>query len=405
MQVKATVRRQIILATGSDLLSTFSAQAFNFAVGLYLLALTGSAFSFSLILLVGPCVTLGLAPLVGKLVDAYKHQHLLVISQLFSCGGLVAFLLLLFLLPQQRFVWIILAVIWLRALALLTTTAYQASVVYLVPVTQQQRLNSLEQAANSLATIVAPIIAAAAYTSWGFIWFVYVEIFGELLNLLAFTQLDFSFAGQQQIPKKSAQQRLCQTFSYLWRIPALRLLLLFGLQVNFFISVLNVGLPYVLLRQLHFTNSLYAFTDSMLGIGMVAAGLSLAKRKLRWPLKIIVTMIFIFGGLLLILALVMWLPVYQLLFVCMVNFGLGFCLLIINTLEQTFMQQTVPRQQQGHVFALFSAAVQIMIPLGALFYGYCFDHYSAVWLFAGTGASILLFSGLLWRYYQTVTRQ
>ncbi|MDC4187175.1 hypothetical protein MK904_14020, partial [Loigolactobacillus coryniformis] len=115
----------------------------------------------------------------------------------------------------------------------------------------------------------------------------YVEIFGELLNLLAFTQLDFNFAGQQQVPKKLAQQRLHQTFNYLWRIPALRLLLLFGLQVNFFISVLNVGLPYVLLRQLHFTNSLYAFTDSMLGIGMVAAGLGLAKRKLRWPLKII----------------------------------------------------------------------------------------------------------------------
>lgn len=88
MSLEQASRKQIRKAVTSDFIGSFSSSLFNFAIGLYILKMTGSAMTFGTTLLIGPLIGIVFSPLIGYVSDHYENKHVMIPSQV----GCIAFL-------------------------------------------------------------------------------------------------------------------------------------------------------------------------------------------------------------------------------------------------------------------------------------------------------------------------
>ncbi|WP_010632568.1 MFS transporter [Sporolactobacillus vineae] len=96
MSLEQASRRQIRKAVISDFIGSLSNSLFNFAIGLYILKVTGSAMNFGTTLLIGPLIGIVFPPLIGYVSDHYENKRVMIISQI-SC--ILLLLLYSFLFP------------------------------------------------------------------------------------------------------------------------------------------------------------------------------------------------------------------------------------------------------------------------------------------------------------------
>lgn len=158
-------KKQLHLSLGSYFIGNFSSGIFNFILSLYVLKVTDSSFSFSLILMLGPLATILGSPLVGQMVDRYPHKNIALGAQ-FSSILIVSLSMLLFTRFQTPLGSVIIAgtlAFWLTLCDDFQTIAYKASTLNLVAKDDHQKLIVGEQTISALMMLVAPILGGVLY--------------------------------------------------------------------------------------------------------------------------------------------------------------------------------------------------------------------------------------------------
>ncbi|EUJ33739.1 permease [Listeria floridensis FSL S10-1187] len=86
--------------------------------------------------------------------------------------------------------------------------------------------------------------------------------------------------------------------------------------INFVFGIIIVGLPFVQIQILHFSNNVYGMTEAIFSVGMIASAIWLSVRKsIQFPLFHSWKMINIMGILLFLLGLLLAFPLAKLYFV------------------------------------------------------------------------------------------
>lgn len=378
----------------------FGSSMLSFAIGLYILQETGPALSMGISLVTGPLVSLILTPFVGYIVDNKNHKKIMLLCQFTISVALALFALIFQLFPEHYYIELIFLIIVLQITDNFFGTTIMASLVELFPEEKLQQVNSLTQSVSSVSTFLAPIMGSIIYSFISLGSFALLEIIFELVAFGMILGLKFNPVIEEMGEKENNEvqgsiwENFREGFSYIRKEKLILIMMLTGSVINFFFAAINVGLPFVLVNVLHFSNSQYGLTESAFALGMFIGGIILSKITLkRHPMAISYLNLLVVALLLIAMSwplLFSTTLVGQTVYFFFLNSFLGIALVFVNTPINTFMQQVIPGKIQGRIFSLSMTLSMILMPMGTLFYGMLFDLLSPILIFIVSGIIIFI---------------
>ena len=144
----------IIKTSLISLVFNLAITSLNFFFGLYFLQITGSAFIFGTLTIIGPLVSLMLTPIMTRIVDTGSHKKILLIAQIISFVFLVVYWVVVrdhLDVGTLSYVYILMIII--RVSEELFIVTLKASTTQLVEKYDYQKLNASVQSATSVANI------------------------------------------------------------------------------------------------------------------------------------------------------------------------------------------------------------------------------------------------------------
>jgi MFS family permease len=366
----------------SSLFGTFGSSIFAFGLSLKLLEQTGSAMSFAAGQIIMPITAIVLLPFVGPMTDKYSRKKIIITSQLVTNAGLLAYVLYWVTGAKHFVIASILLMIILRASDQFTSNAQQAAKADLVLPDDLTKLAGYTGTAQNASQLVSSIVGAVLFTTLPFPVFIAFEIFTEVVTLWITSTLDFKLADNHKDTNaehamNDDQGSFKEGLNYITKQKYLFSFIIIAIGLNFFSSVVGVGLPVMLLKSLHLSNLQFGITESFFGAGMILGGLLVAKAKEpKHPLQLSYKLTYWCALITCSIGIVEYGP--QNTWFITVVIGLmaltfGILLMFVNTPPMVWMQKEIPSNMQGRVFNVDMAVSMCIMPIGAALFGFLFD--------------------------------
>lgn len=397
-----TSKAQLVKVGVIALIDELGSSMFSFAVGLFLLRKTGSAMNLGISILIGPLVSLILLPISGTIVDHFNHKKIIVICQIGIIMTMAFFSMEFQQLSDTYLVKIIVLLVLLDIFQLFIGNVFSASAINLVPQTQVQQLNSIQQMVRSSASILAPILGGIAYGMMPFFGFTLIMFVTTLVVMVVVLSLNFRCNSVQLVSEVDVKENIKFLTSFKEGIHYLRqkkeivMLIITACVINFFFCAVNVGLPFLLVDQFKLSNVSYSMVEASTSVGMILSGFIFMKQKpaenqiqlmYRWVIGIA------------LVTSAMGLPVLlhvQFLKLGITGIYVGLALLLGIALFETnvpmagYMQLHIDSSFQGRIFTIQSSLSMLMMPVGTIIYGYLFDHFNAGPIFLTSGITVII---------------
>ncbi|KRL21539.1 MFS transporter [Lentilactobacillus kisonensis] len=397
---------QIIKDFSSNLISAFSADMFSLAMGLMLLDETGMSLSFGLSMIIMPLVSLlGLVP-IGNLVDSHRHKPLLVTSILVR---LIALLIYAITINDFHGVGKILPTVGFLVINYtvqsVMTTGYNAAIHELVNDAHIQRLSSLTQSATSFATIFSPLVATSFYAILGFKMFIEFSIAANLVTLLILLSMTFH---DQPIASASRNENDGNQWAhfkiglrYIIANRFLKYVMSGGVFLNLMISALNVGMPFMVVHQLHAGAVTLGILNSVYAVGVLMGNLLLALLPPLKQLAKTLALAFVLVAVTLMAFGFVMIPGLSKGTLQIVGGAIllvsGIALAFLNTPMGIYIQKAVPTALLGRVSATVMSINMASLPIGVMIYTVIFQVFPSWVNFTVSGIILLGFALFLSR--------
>ncbi|KRM96274.1 transporter major facilitator superfamily MFS 1 [Liquorilactobacillus aquaticus DSM 21051] len=394
----------------SNLISSLTGNMFSFSLGLMLLNITNSPLSFGLEMIIMPLVNLLFVVPIGNIVDSVAHKKIIISSLLFRLLALFILSATIgFFKDDYLFIPITIFVTINTICSNFNSTAYSASIHEVVNQSHIQKLSSFTQAANSLSAIIAPPLGMTLYSLLGFKWMIFLEIFASLISFAIVLSMHFHYPPRKtqfnSIPKENTRltsqiKKFSSGLKYIHKQKLIMEIITIGVFVNFIFTSLTIGMPYIILSNLHLGNGPISLLESGSSLGMLFGSLiiGIIPDKLSMKTKLVYSLIptilsFICLGL--ILAYVKgYLAITILGTLLMVI--LGFSVIRLNVTTQVFLQKSVPIDLLGRVMSSITTINTSVMPIGTLIFTFMFAHiHEGAWILILNGIIMLAYS--LWR--------
>lgn len=372
--------KQIVKIITSLIFGSLGSSVLSFVIGLEILSKTNSALAFGGTQLIGPVVSLVLLPFAGAVVDRFEKKKIIFIAQVVSILMLVFYA---FSLKSGISVLIstYLLLIVLRLADIFLSTAYGAATIHLVDEADLQKVRSFEQLVSAVSQIIAPIIGGIIYVLISLANIVLLEVVCETLAAMILMMVNFHYRKVSESHVDESQDSLLKMFlsglNYIKKDRLLVFAMVMGMSINFVLSSISVGIPYIQIHQLHFPTQAYSFSESAFGFGLILASLILSMIKnIRYPLLNTYIYVISLGAIMSILGFILMqslLLKWMIIIMIVGNFIMGVCITLLNVPMNTWLSAYVDPQFQGRVFHFLMTGVQLLMPLGIVFYSFLFE--------------------------------
>ncbi|CAK1254158.1 MFS family (AraJ) [Fructobacillus tropaeoli] len=374
------------LISATNILFNLSITTLNFVFGLYFFELTGSAFIFGTLTIIGPIVSLLLTPIMSNIVDRINHKKILIYSQLFAAISLITYEFFPILIRSKKLLLTYALMILIRVFEELFSVTLKASVTQLTTKSSYQKFNSMIQSTIAIANILGPILGGFVYSLIDMKIFTLNIIAILLISILFTRHIYFKFEPTQESKEKT---NFLSVIDLVKRRPEILSLILIAMFLNFFASSINIGLPVLILQKLELSKLIYSFLESLTSIAMLGGGILLMVLKIKNELRSIYISMLAFT----IILVLFGIPLQSsgvfitTCYISILVLCFGLIIVIANTAMTTYLQDTVPTNQQGGVYSIINAISQLFVPLGALGYGLLFDEFNYNFVFSISGIS------------------
>ncbi len=364
--------RNYILYICGLFISLFGTNVYTFAIGLYVLKITGSPTSFALTLILGILPVVLIGPFTGVFVDQRNKQYIVVASDLFN--GLLFAALFIVAKNDQLSLPIIYATTFLVSVT--TTffdTSMQASKVLLFDSADLEKVNATSQVVRSAAIITAPVLGGFAYSFFNISLFILVNglsfIYSAGIELL----LKYPPYIKQISPDgDSSTAQFKEGLRYVSNHKSLHPFILYFIVLNFTIGLsLNVPMPYIINTVLKQPPSLLGSIQAFFPVGLLIGGLLISKLMRRASYNRILRYVnYLFALLLLCVALPGYLPHsflsynFLLIYYGSIDLLFGMGISFVDVPIITKLQTEVAHEYQGRVLGLVSSLVKAIYPFG-----------------------------------------
>ncbi|WP_151734124.1 MFS transporter ['Paenibacillus yunnanensis' Narsing Rao et al. 2020] len=400
-KMRTDSNRQMVKLLLSTVTGNFGSGMLSFIIGLLILKNTDSALSFGISQIIGPLVSLILLPFTGSLVDKFDRKKIIVMAQCLSIVSLLIYALFLFFDGPEHLIYTYILLIFLRISDQFLSTATIASVINIVTEEHIQKVKSLQQSLVSLTLVVSPIAAAFLYDILPLATIVLAEIGLEIVTILIILSINFHFLSPEESsgqadthePEPGIFLLFKEGLTFIFTMKNLVFAVLFSMLINFMLGAVNVGLPYMQINVLHFSNYVYGWTEALISLGMILSGIVLSvSKESRYPLHRSWQMINVIGILLLVFGLLLSSgaeQIYAIIIVSVFNLLLGIVVTQANVPVSIWMTKQIPKHYQGRVFNIINTGAQLLAPLGILLFSVLFEYFDAFTIFIAAGAVML----------------
>ena len=387
----------IIKTSLISLVFNLAITSLNFFFGLYFLQITGSAFIFGTLTIIGPLVSLMLTPIMTRIVDTGSHKKILLIAQIISFVFLVVYWVVVrdhLDVGTLSYVYILMIII--RVSEELFIVTLKASTTQLVEKYDYQKLNASVQSATSVANILGPIVGGLAFSLLTLPFFISLIIFLVGMSILFTRTLKLAPLHRLSATDKNS---FLMVIKFVKARPEILSLVIIAMFINLFASSITIGLPILVIKQLSLSKLVYSFLESLTSVAMVGGGILLTVHTIKDNLKMMYQSMLCFTIIIVLfgfpeLITRNYLIIIGFLGILVVVFGL--IVVVANTAMTTYLQIEVPENKQGGVYSIINAISQLFIPLGGLCYGLLFDRFESYQVFISSGlVAFVIIIGLL----------
>ncbi|MTI94391.1 MAG: MFS transporter [Firmicutes bacterium] len=365
------------LMLAGKLVSTFGTLIYNFAIGLYVLQVTGSGMSFATTLLLSVLPRIIIGPFAGVIADRLPRKLMVVSMDLLS-GAVVTGLFILSGFWGLHLSYIYVATVLLSLVNTLFTVTLDAATPGLVDDKRLMRINSLSHSIFSLAEIVAPAVGGMIFVLVDIRIFMIITGIAFLLSGITELFIDFHLNVKgAKSEAKSVLADLAAGLGFLRRHEFLYAICCYAVFINFFTAMgFSVALPFILNNVIGFSEAQYGLAMAIFPAGIFISSLVLSIRpeaKSKYRMLIIGALVLSLGQLALgIPALPAFLPL-DIRVLLTIYIGLllvsGVTKPIINVPIFVLMQRETPEEYRGRVFGLLQTAAISISPVGFVLAG------------------------------------
>jgi MFS transporter, DHA3 family, macrolide efflux protein len=406
--VESAIKKNLVLFLVGKVTSVLGSSIYAFAIGLYILAKTGSSLNFALTLVLSMLPRILLAPVAGTLSDRLDRRKIIIFSN-FASAFWLGVILLSFLFFTQE-IWILyVATTGLSIISTFYSIAVTSSIYNMVGPDHLQRAMSLNQAAISLSAILGPVLGGVFFGLIPIHLFMALNILTYLIAAFASILIQYNLFSKKKPDKKTSHitEDLRQGVSYIKGQPFLLHLIILSVWLNFWFAVFPVAMPYLVLTVRGMSSVQLGIIEGAFSVGMMVMALILSARKeiRRKELSITGGMVILSVALMMIglpaLPGLVDLPNAAVFgFLISIVLILSASIMFINTPVSVLLQKSTPDEYRGRVMALLETGSSAMTPAGFILFGFLLEKLP-VWLLLGV-CGLSLFGVVFYLYREKV---
>lgn len=393
--------------------SIFGSSIYSFAIGLYVLKLTGSALGYATTLMLSIVPMILISPLAGVLADRLPKKQLVVGMDL--ANGTLFLLLYMFSSAND----LSLGIIYTTTVLLNIFTTFfgigmEAAKPALVTREKLVKLNATGKLIDSSSSILAPMFGGIVFALIDIRAFILFNGVSFILSAVTECFIDYNFNAtpvaleQNGIPSESTIIKKDGFFVSLkegWStfIGSKLLMELFFIFValNFVLGFsVNVPSPYIINALLGLSPKAFGLINGLFPIGLIIGTLTVEVMMKRFPYK---RLLIAMNAFIAILAIAVGLPSLSsdfhvaesiyIIYFGMLHFMMGVAIAYVDVPMMTLIQNEVPKEKLGRVLSIITALVKVVLPVALLLSGMLINMIPVILITMLGGIVSLLVSG------------
>ncbi|MFJ8086602.1 MFS transporter [Lysinibacillus sp. NPDC095746] len=388
--------------TTSKMISLLGSHVLSFGIGLYILALTGSAMSFATTMICSILPRALVAPLAGYVADNYSKKRTILFAQagtILTVSGLLLYTEMVGLSVYAIYI----ATVFNTICSAFSGVTFSSSIATLVNPERLQKAMSFNQMSVSLAAIGGPVIGGMMYGFFSMKAFLLVHMVAYVIAFCLEATMNFTLYSTREptLEKEKIWAGLASGFRYIKQQKVVKTIMWISLWINLFFSAIVVGGTYIIIELLKVKSTHFGFIEASGAVGMLIASLVFATRKeVKAPLrfsKISLLLLASSLGLAVVplitnlsyLAIVIF---YIVIYFIFAIFEMG-----VNMPIMVYMQKLISEEYRGRVLGLMETMAMSMMPIGMVVYGILYDTFPATVILLVTSVIIVTISLVMLR--------
>ena len=399
MNLKLMKQKDFSLLILGKLVSLLGSNMQQFALSLYVLAITGSATIFASIFSISILPRLLLSPIAGVFGDWFDRKRTIVLLD-FLNGLIIGLFAVLYIINGGLSITLIFVlVILLEITEIFFNSAMSAVMPSLVKKEEMMDANSLNSIVMNMGNILAPIIAAFLYTNFGLKFILIISSISFVLSAISemFINIPKSHKQPEKINIKSFKTDLMEGVKIIKSNRLISTMIGLGTIINFSaVPLFGIGLIYILKEVLKVDDMQFGFFQMVLSSSMLLAPLlcGVIIKKIR--IGRLTYSCFIITALLVLLMSIFTSSIILKTFdsnvvsylgILITSFMVGLVVTVSNIALGTIFNQVVPLDLMGRTSTVYNLAVTVFIPVGQMIFGFLYDIISP--------GLVVIFSGII----------
>ncbi|EEL81891.1 Permease [Bacillus cereus AH1271] len=381
--------RNICLYSIAKTVSIFGSSMYSFALGLYVLQITGSALNFAITLILGTIPMIVMNPFAGVIADKVNKKKLVICMDLLSGCLLITVYIL------SSYYGLNLFIIYTTTFLMTVFTTFfgiglEAAKPNIVSKERLMSINSISKIIDSVSLILGPMLGGIVFSVFDIKTFIIINGISFILSGIALLFIHFKLF-ECNINEESSKRRvnfikdIIEGVSYLLEKESLKNTFHILISFNFFLGfAVTVPLPYIINTVLNLTSKEFGIIQGTFPVGMIIGAIVVKKITDRFSysyllkkLSSMLSVIMIFSG---IPVLFKNFEVNDFVFVityCVVMIFLGIIIALIDIPLIYFMQKEIPDEYRGRVLSIGLSLGKMMQPIALAISGLLLNYIPA----------------------------
>ncbi len=385
MNLKLMKQKDFSLLILGKLVSLVGSNMQQFALSLYVLALTGSATIFASILSISILPRLILSPVAGVFGDWFDRKKTIVLLDFLNSIIIGVFAVIYIINGSISISMIYVLVILLEITEIFFHSAMSAVMPSIVKKEELLEANSLNSLVMNIGNILSPVLAAFIYGAFGMKIILIVNSISFLLSAISemFINIPKNHKTPEKINIKSFKTDLMEGINIIKNNRLISTMIGLGTIINFSAAPLfGIGLIYIIKEVLKVNDIQFGIFQMVLSASMLVAPIlcgGIIKKIKIGRLT--------YSSFIIVAILVLIMAIFPSNFILnsfntnmvsyigllVVSFIIGVVVTVANIAIGTLFNQIVPLELMGRTSTVFNLAVTVFIPVGQMIFGFLYD--------------------------------
>lgn len=369
----------VILFSAASCISLFGTSIYNFAIGLYVLKLTGSGLSFAATLVLGILSTVLVNPFAGVLADRFDKKLLVIITDMLN-GLLLIGLYLLNMKYSLNLSMIYAATFLLNVFSTVYGISIEAAKPNLVSEKKLISINSISKVIDSSSSIIGPMVGGIIFALSDIKFFIIINGFSFAISALIELFIDFRFNCKDDDKKKDQVNfftDIIDGINYLRARENILNMLKVFIVLNFFIGLsITVPMPYIINNVLKLNAKSYGIIEAAFSAGMIFGALMISKIMDKYAYKniirsanILLSACMAAVGFSVILHYEVYNHTVYLVYFILIMILTGIAISFIDIPVFCILQTTIPDDIRGRILSLGMSTAKTVLPAALILAG------------------------------------